>query len=177
METKICRSCGISKETRSYYKHPKAPDGLFAVCMSCHVLRDQKWKKEHPEAVREIQKKYQNKNRERLNINRRKKITENWNGYIHQRREWDSQRKLKRYDGIVQKLKDFQKYQCALCTKSFSDIDPIDIDHDHKTNLIRGLLCRKCNSGLHYFEDKEYTKKALSYIKNPPALNFPPTIY
>lgn len=42
----------------------------------------------------------------------------------------------------------------------------ICIDHDHKTNLVRGLLCKLCNSGLGFFRDKpDFLKRAIFYLK------------
>jgi hypothetical protein len=44
---------------------------------------------------------------------------------------------------------------CAICSQPETTIDPrlgtprrLAVDHDHETNLVRGLLCRKCNVAL-----------------------------
>lgn len=50
------------------------------------------------------------------------------------------------YDSLFKK----QKGRCALCgTKNPSDKRKnfFDVDHNHQTNKIRGLLCNDCNSG------------------------------
>lgn len=177
MDTKTCNVCAVVKDLSSYYRSSRAPDGLFASCRSCCQERSYKWKREHPEIISRLQKEYQRKNRVKLQITRRKKNNENWEGYIHRRRELETQRKLKRYGGIIDKLKTYQDNSCIICEKEFTTTDRIDIDHDHQTGLIRGLLCRKCNSGLHYLEDGKYMKRATDYLQNPPASKFPPAKY
>ena len=64
-----------------------------------------------------------------------------------------------------------QDYKCALCGKDASDnkrggkLDPLHIDHCHKTNTLRDLLCHQCNSGLGQFKDNiEILQKAIDYL-------------
>lgn len=40
-------------------------------------------------------------------------------------------------------LVDWQDGRCAVCGKHVSDLV---LDHDHATGLVRGLLCRSCNT-------------------------------
>ncbi len=41
-----------------------------------------------------------------------------------------------------------QKNLCILCQRDLTLLKPVDIvlDHDHKTGLIRSVLCRNCNA-------------------------------
>lgn len=42
------------------------------------------------------------------------------------------------------------------------------VDHDHKTNLIRGILCDKCNRGIGLLGDSvEMLASALEYLSKP----------
>lgn len=78
---------------------------------------------------------------------------------------------LKRMYGIsMQNKKDIynkQKGLCALCDNPLGkNMKSWHIDHNHKTKVIRGLLCFKCNSGLGLFNDDYILlKKALAYLK------------
>src|SRR4051794_24928537 len=58
---------------------------------------------------------------------------------------------------------EFQKSRCAICGRGMSRRDPnrvdeLVIDHDHKTGLIRGWLCKGCNSteGRHNVKQARY---------------------
>ena len=79
---------------------------------------------------------------------------------------------IRRQYGITQEefngLLEFQGHQCAICGKD--DIyRTLDIDHDHKTGEVRGLLCTNCNTALGRFKDDiEGLERALYYLKNTP---------
>lgn len=58
---------------------------------------------------------------------------------------------------------------CAICHRPPTNYR-LNIDHDHKTGLIRGLLCWACNRALGGFkDDAERLNKAAEYINSPPA--------
>jgi len=51
---------------------------------------------------------------------------------------------------------DAQEWRCAICRTDYpgaSRFKRLHIDHCHKTNKVRGLLCNGCNRGLGYFGD------------------------
>lgn len=66
-----------------------------------------------------------------------------------------------------------QNYACAICKKPESalgtktDGSPkrLSVDHCHKTKIIRGLLCQRCNSGIGmFFDNVEHLESAINYL-------------
>lgn len=52
---------------------------------------------------------------------------------------------------------------CQICGVSFTETP--HLDHDHKTNKIRGLLCKRCNLALGGFrDDPALLQKAYNYL-------------
>jgi len=94
----------------------------------------------------------------------------NWSGLDR----WDAI--IRRKYGITQTeydgLAEFQEHQCAICGKD--DVyRALDIDHNHDTGEVRGLLCTNCNTALGRFKDDiEGLEKALYYLKNTPYNEF-----
>jgi len=58
--------------------------------------------------------------------------------------------------------------RCALCGKS---TNKLHVDHNHKTKIVRKLLCHNCNVGLgHFQEDVLLLEKAIEYLRRYNAL-------
>ena len=56
-------------------------------------------------------------------------------------------------------------FACDICGKEESNGFDLAVDHNHKTGKIRGLLCRKCNTGIGLFQDStELLAKAIEYL-------------
>jgi hypothetical protein len=65
-----------------------------------------------------------------------------------------------------QVLKDLQGNKCAICGKDFAFCEP-QVDHNHLTQEIRGLLCKQCNLMLGFSrEDPETLLRAVLYLEN-----------
>jgi Recombination endonuclease VII len=51
---------------------------------------------------------------------------------------------------------------CAICD---GRLTVVCIDHDHRTNAVRGLLCFSCNVGIgHLRDDPTIVRNALAYL-------------
>jgi len=70
------------------------------------------------------------------------------------------------------KLRIEQNGVCKICKKSETNINPkinkirnLSTDHDHKTGLVRGLLCSHCNKRLGIYEKngEEFKRYLLDY--------------
>lgn len=65
------------------------------------------------------------------------------------------------YNQLYQK----QNECCAICGKHQSKLKrKLNIDHDHSTGEIRGLLCPKCNTALPLIENKKWIEKTYEYL-------------
>jgi hypothetical protein len=61
--------------------------------------------------------------------------------------------------------------KCAVCQKPIQlGTAGTNTDHDHKTGLVRGLLCHLCNRALGLFRDNiELLRAAIAFLEAPPA--------
>ncbi len=59
-----------------------------------------------------------------------------------------------------------QKNKCGICKKEMGNGKSRHVDHNHKTNKVRGLLCNKCNLGLGFFQDNLHLlNRASDYLR------------
>jgi hypothetical protein len=69
--------------------------------------------------------------------------------------------KVDEYEALVER----QMGICAICLQAPSD-EQLLIDHDHRTGVVRGLLCRRCNTLLGQARDLPYVlENALQYLR------------
>jgi len=65
-------------------------------------------------------------------------------------------------------IREKQHGVCAICERSLTDKRGYSphVDHDHKSGLVRGLLCLPCNSGLGSFRDRpDLLRRAIAYLE------------
>lgn len=121
-----------------------------------------KWDLNNPEKIKESQKKYYDNHKEKKRELSKKLYVKN--------------KEIKKWQVIFRKYKitkqDFdlifetQQKRCAICGTSDFSQWILNIDHDHNTGKVRGILCNKCNLGLGSFDDNEWLMlNAIKYLK------------
>ncbi len=67
--------------------------------------------------------------------------------------------------GGYERQLDAQGRRCAICGTP-PKVRRLNIDHDHASGTVRGLLCAKCNRGLGWFRDRSHLLYTASlYLK------------
>lgn len=71
--------------------------------------------------------------------------------------------------GEYDRLFELQGGRCAICGGTRKQ--RLSVDHDHKTHIVRGLLCRMCNGRLLTAarDRPEVLRTAAQYLEDPPA--------
>src|SRR5581483_8528314 len=117
-------------KTHCNFGHARTLDNLDrrGRCKICNRRRAQAWRDKHPDKVRA----YSNTTKGRKHYQAKKYgITP------------------ERYEELVAA----QNGVCAICQQPERKDKRLSIDHDHTTNLYRGLLCDDCNTTLGKFKD------------------------
>jgi hypothetical protein len=76
--------------------------------------------------------------------------------------EWHLKTKYNITAGEHERMKAEQDGKCAIC----HEVKPLEVDHDHKTNNVRDLLCGECNRGIAQLKDSPMLCiEAAKYLK------------
>ncbi len=103
---------------------------------------------------------WRNKNREKVRAAGRQYAKT----HKHVRREYYIKNKygigLVEYEAML----DRQKHKCPICGCELNQESRPSIDHCHKTNKVRSILCLACNSVIGYAKDNPYIlRRAADY--------------
>lgn len=141
---KKCTKCGQLKPLTEFWADKRRENGLMAKCKVCHSEKTKLWRIQHPDA-----------NKKRYWANR----------------DSERERHLKKKYGIT--LSDYavmlkqQNNKCAICGKLEPGNKTLDVDHDHATGIVRGLLCTSYNRMIgHAGERCDVLKAAILYLKS-----------
>jgi hypothetical protein len=152
--TKVCSACGVEKTLDQFHKREHYQLGVVGQCKQCFGARVRKWRKENPETVKAIRKRYsQTENAKALS----RSSSFRWalrNVFFLT---------MEQYLDMVER----QQNQCAICGCLGNDEQKLHLDHDHKSGKIRALLCNRCNLLIGKADDSaELLKKAAQYLRS-----------
>ena len=183
MFDKCCAQCGERKIDEEFPGDKARPDGLHPYCRECVcansrdyyrrnkekvLTRTTKWAKENPEIKRRSVAKWRKANPDAVRADKR--------SYHHAHKEelksGMRDRSFRSRFGISAAERDAMaaevRHCCQICGIKESDcVRRHALDHDHKTGLIRGILCAPCNMGLgHFADDLNRLEAAASYLRD-----------
>ncbi len=162
---KLCRICDEFKPLDDFYRMAGMRDGYRNECKSCSLRQKQQRYQANPEIAIARVKKWQQENADRLNAYRRQRRQ------LPEVKQRERKTLLKRTFDLTPEgyaaLLAAQDERCAICRAEPRPGQALDVDHDHKTGKVRGLLCRNCNHGLGKFKDNPFTlTEAQFYLWN-----------
>lgn len=155
------------------HKDPKAAKEYQAAYRAANRekarLRTAQWRKDNPEKAAKLSGKWEKENPEKAAEKRRAWRKKNREKHQQTQREWRervgyNQRRKERGDHVRQQLKKYglteeafaellnsQGGCCAICGQpdpGMKNSSRLYVDHCHETGVVRGLLCRACNTML-----------------------------
>jgi len=129
------------------------------------------WLQKNPDKLKAMTKRYYDKHRDKLIIMSKKYAEKNPDKPKTYKRKYQ----LKQYNITLDDYNlmfEKQEGRCAICQKHQNELSKtLCVDHDHKTNKVRQLLCHTCNVTLSYFENFD-SKPFMEYLnKHKEKLN------
>lgn len=194
---RVCSKCGNWFAWDSFSPQRRGLNGRRGVCKKCTVVYSTAWNKAHPEARQAAKNRYYEKNRHtevadrtrQRNTNRQRRLREDpaylekiWqqrqNNLLSRRLYEKKYQVTKKYGLSWTQYEDILEAQggcCAICDKRLSlfldnsELPVANVDHDHVTGAVRGLVCLQCNAAIGYFRDDEkLLLRALKYLQESP---------
>ena len=163
MFEKRCSKCGETKPLKEFYADTGCRDGYRPDCKACNLAAKAARHAANPEPGRERARRWNRQNPERYQAR--------IDAYRQSGKKRIADRKshLKRTFGIT--VEDYERMLaeqcggCAICERPPRDDIALHVDHDHRTGMIRGLLCFRCNNALGDLEsDPELLSEASGYL-------------
>ena len=153
--------CRLELPLSEFYRCKSRKDGLQGKCKKCTMLAQGEWRAKNPERAKEQRAKWIIKNPEAEKARRKK-------ANIRRAGETNKIYNLKRYGMTVDDYNALvlkQNNQCAICQKRLSYGRGTNVDHDHATGKVRGLLCLHCNTGIgNLMDSRTILLSAVKYL-------------
>lgn len=158
MGTKHCNACGTTKPVKEFGKDRWGSTGYTDYCKKC---RNERARARNNACVGYYKRRHEeNRDYKRAYYRRPDVLDRLRDGWFKKKYGMS----IKTYYKL---LKD-QDSKCAICRADAGESKTmrLAVDHCHTTNVVRGLLCCKCNRALGLFgDDLSILLKAVDYMK------------
>lgn len=145
---RTCRKCGLGYTPSHNQSHKRGN-----ICNACHAKAIREWNAKNPEKAKAARDRRWARVQYRMQNNERRKVNFRATKYGI---TWEMYQALIAAQGGV----------CSICRKPLPEGENFAVDHNHNTNALRDLLCRKCNSIIGFANDSiEVLTSAIEYLQ------------
>ena len=156
MPEKTCTKCNKVNSLSSFPKKKDCKDGHDSWCHSCANESSKAYYQNNKERARAYTQAWYKQNPIKARGLRIKKF---WPGS-----SWEEA--LAKYDALFKA----QNGRCSICGRHRDAFDrEFDIDHNHRTKEVRGLLCNDCNHAIGLLKADDgpvFAERAFKYIES-----------
>lgn len=169
-DSKLEKKCTKCKRiypatTKYFFRRSNSKDGLNGWCKECNKQACRKYNK--TEKGKLIRQKYQQSKKGKNCQKRYAATIKGKNNRKNNSLKSKYNFTLKEYNTLFKK----QNGKCAICSKPETTsnqhgVRVLSVDHDHKTNKVRALLCDRCNRMIGFAkENKKILYMAIKYLE------------
>lgn len=154
-----CPKCNQTKPISEF--SPNVRGKVGNQCKSCRAKAATRRRHADPQRYRDDNKRWRANNPARVkDLQKQSYQKSGWQQYI-----------AKKYGlslADIEKMTERQGGRCYGCLRLLSEVKP-NIDHNHTTGVVRGLLCRSCNLALGFvLESPETLRRLTAYLDRNP---------
>ena len=156
--TKYCSGCDTNKKITEFHIDNSEKDGHRFQCKICRNAKQREYAKNNKDII---------KARNAKKAESRRAYYQSEAGIKSSRRAHLKQKyniTLEKYEEMLEN----QNHVCKICgsPEMNNKNKVLCVDHNHKTEEIRGLLCGLCNAGIgHFKDDINLFINAIKYLK------------
>lgn len=150
---KQCSKCEELKQLDQFYPRKNSKDGKDGRCKKCCRKKVKEYlRTENGKILKQKQLEKYKKTEKYKKSKRKEQFKRRYNISLDE------------YEKMFQE----QNECCKICNRHQNTLEiSLAVDHDHKTNKIRGLLCSSCNKALGFLKDDiSILEKAIKYLKS-----------
>lgn len=163
---KTCLHCNSLKKYTEFYKTKSSKDGYASYCKECSKIKYKIWSALNKEKVKINRKLWDLKNKNKIDESSNKWKKQNTDKIKNYWRK-DTLKKYALSENQFNLILQNQNNCCLICNTSKEKSNcAFVVDHCHKTNIVRGILCNNCNVALGFAKDSILIlEKAISYLE------------
>lgn len=159
MSMPVCNTCQVELVVGENWTEGNVKKHYY-ICKKCIYMKTKNYSAEHPDHVKTYQAEYYITNKAKANKRAKEWRVTNPGKMREYSLKWHYGMTVEDYESMLKN----QDNVCAIC-HTLPSKKHLVVDHAHDTNIVRGLLCSNCNTGLGLFKDSiDNLSSAIMYL-------------